>query len=197
MRKKVINIGKAVKPIKEIEKEIEFLNHVKVYDKRVYIYWTIARVGGYRSTEILNLKVRDIKAALKKGYLALNEKKTGKVREIPIERFVRKELNEIIKDKLDHEVLLPSRKGSNKPLTYRQMQRLMIKYGRECLIKDLGTHSPRKTAGYHIYIETGDIYEVKDFLQHDNLRDTYAYIDVPNERRLNQVKATQHPLKYM
>lgn len=106
-------------------------------------------------------------------------------------------MKEIIEGKADHEYLIVSRKGINRPVTYRQMQRLMVRCGKQCLINNLGLHSPRKTAGYHLYIKTGDIYEVKDFLQHDNVRDTYAYIDVPTERMLEQVRGTNNPLKYM
>lgn len=196
-RGRLIKIGKAVKPIKEIEKEIQFLEHVKVFEPRVYVFWMITRYGGYRSTEVLKLKVKDIKRALTNGYFDFSEKKTGKIRHIPLDRDIRRNLKEIIKNKHDEQVLLPSQKGKNQPLGYRQMQRLIVKYGKECLIKDIGCHTPRKTAGFHLFMETGDIYEVKDFLQHASVRDTYAYIDVSDERKKWQLKGTNNPFKKM
>lgn len=188
-------MGKTVKPIKDISREIRFLEHVKIYEPRINTYWVIARAGGFRCSDVIELKVEDIKRVLKQGYFDFNERKTQKQRKTYIEREVKQELLEIIEGMQDYEYIIQSGKGVNQPLTQRQMQRLIVKYGARCGIKDIGTHTPRKTSGYHIYIETGDIDEVKDFLDHDNLRDTYAYIDVPDERRKQQAIYTNNPYK--
>lgn len=97
----------------------------------------------------------------------------------------------------EYEYMIQSQKGVNQPLTQRQMQRLIVRYGLECGIKDIGTHTPRKTSGYYIYIETEDINEVKYFLDHDKTRDSYSYIDVSEERRRKQAKQTNNPYKKM
>lgn len=187
-------IGKAVKPIKKLEQELKYINHLEYRDKRVYIYWVIARSGSFRSTEVLNLTVGDIKRVLKKGYFDFTEKKTGKNRSLPIQNDIADILRIYIQGKADYEVLMPSSKGVNQPLTYRQMQRLIKKYGLECGIKGIGSHTPRKTAAYHLFMETGgDIQEVKKLLGHDNLRDSYAYIDAIEESKLFRVKMTKNP----
>lgn len=166
-----------------------------MYEPRINTYWVIARAGGFRCSDVIELKVSDIKRALKQGYFDFNERKTKKQRKNYIEKDVELEILEIISSMQDYEYIIQSQKGVNQPLTQRQLQRLIVKYGRRCGIKDIGTHTPRKTSGYHLYVETGDIYEVKDFLDHDNLRDTYAYIDVPDERRKQQAKHTNNPYK--
>lgn len=189
-------MGKAVKPIKNIDIEINYINHLSYRDERIYCYWLIARSGAFRSTEVLGLTVGDIKRVLKKGYFDFIEQKTGKKRDVPIEPEIEKRLKEVIKDKEDWRVLMPSQKGYNQPLTYRQVQNLIVKYGLECGIRDIGTHTPRKTSAYHLFIETGgDIEEVKKLLGHDNRRDTYRYIDAVDESKRFRMKKTNNPFK--
>ena len=187
-------MGKAVKPIKDIEIECKLINHLAYRDKRVYIYWVIARSGAYRSTEVINLKVEDIKRCLDKGYFDFREQKTGKKRDLPIEREIAEILKAYIEKKGDKEVLFPSRKGYNQPLTYRQMERLIKRYGLECNIKDIGTHTPRKSSAYQLYISTnGDIEEVKKLLAHERTRDTYRYIDAIEESKRFMLKKINNP----
>lgn len=188
-------MGKAVKPIKNIDTEVKFINHIKYRDERVYIYWLIARSGAFRSTEVLNLKVADIKRVLSKGHFDFIEQKTGKKRNSPIENEVARKLKVIIQNRDNNEVLLPSQKGYNQALTHRQMQRLIVKYGKECLINDIGTHTPRKTSAYHLYMETGDIEEVKELLGHEKTRDTYMYIDAIEESKVFRQRKTNNPFK--
>lgn len=189
-------MGKAVKPIKNIEDELKLIKHLYDRDERVYIYWLIARSGAYRSTEVINLTVGDIKRCLNKGYFDFREQKTGKRRDLPIEAEVHTILWNYVKDKYAFQVLFPSNKGYNQPLTYRQMQRLIKEYGIECGIKNIGTHTPRKSASYQLYIETnGNIEEVKKLLGHERTKDTYRYIDAEEESKLYRIRKTNNPFK--
>lgn len=191
-------MGKAVKPIKNIEDELKLIRHLENRDKRVYIYWLIARSGAYRSTEVLNLTVEDIERCLNKGYFDFREQKTGKRRDLPIEQETRYILNEYIRDKAGYMVLFPSRTGYNQPITYRQMQRLIKSYGLECGIKNIGTHTPRKSASYQLYISTnGNIEEVKKLLGHERTKDTYRYIDAEEESKMYMLKKTNNPFKLL
>lgn len=115
---------------------------------------------------------------------------------MPIEKAERIILENYIRDKLDWHVLFPSNKGYNQPITYRQMQTLIVKYGLECGIKNIGTHTPRKTSAYHLFMETGgDIEEVKELLAHDTRRDTYSYIDAVEESKIFRARKTNSPFK--
>ena len=187
-------MGKAVKPIKDIKTELRLIKKFKDEDIRVYNYWVIARPGAFRSKDVLPLTVGDIKRMLEKGYFDINESKTDKNRCLPFDSATRSELIDMIKNKRSKDVLFPSRKGINQPLTHRQMQRLILRYGKECCIKNIGTHTPRKTTAYHLYIETGgDILEVKKLLGHDNKRDTYKYVDIEQESKLYRIKKINNP----
>lgn len=187
-------MGKAVKPIKDIKTELKLLKKFQDEDIRVYNYWVIARTGAFRSKDVLPLTVGDVKRILEKGYFDIDESKTDKNRSNPIDSDTRAELVGMIKNKKNKDVLFPSRKGVNQPLTHRQMQRLIVKYGKECCINNIGTHTPRKTTAYHVYMETGgDIEEVKKLLAHEKNRDTYRYVDIEQESKMYRIKKINNP----
>lgn len=188
-------MGKAVKPIKDIKDELKLLQKLHDEDIRVYNYWIIARAGAFRSKDVLNLTVGDIRRVLEKGYFDIEESKTTKNRNVPIDSDTRLELKGMIKGKGSKEVLFPSRKGVNQPLVHRQMQRLIVRYGKECCIKDIGTHTPRKTSAYHLFILTGgDIEEVRKLLDHESTRDTYKYVDIEQESKLYRIQKINNPI---
>lgn len=110
---------------------------------------------------------------------------------------LKKELEKYIQGKNTWEVLFPSNKGNNKPLSYVQVYRILKKASNEVGIDDFGTHSGRKTCAYHIYQNTESIDIVKNFLMHDNARDTIRYVGIEQEVRDKTINKIDSPLSVM
>lgn len=62
---------------------------------------------GLRISDLLQLRVKDVK----KQYVSLREKKTGKEKRIKINKTLRKALDQYINDRDDQEYVFRSRKG--------------------------------------------------------------------------------------
>lgn len=183
-------MGATVKPIKNINLEINLIDYLKANDKRMYILYLILRYTGFRISDILPLTVGDVRG---KEELEIREKKTinrknKESRSILIHDDLKEELNKYIENKGDWEVLFPSRNGYNKPLSYEQSYRILKEASKKVGIKNFGTHSGRKTCAYYIYKNTGDLDIVKKFLMHDNVRDTIRYVGIEKEIRADTVR---------
>jgi len=188
-------MGRAMRPVKDIDKEIDLLSYLKVHDERIYIFYLVLRYTAFRASDILPLKVRDIVG----NEIIIREQKTinrpnKEERRIPIHEDLKEALNEYIRNKYEYEVLFPSQKGVNKSLSYEQAYRILKKASESVDINDFGTHSGRKTCAYHIYMNTKSLKKVQNFLMHDSKRDTIRYVGLEQEVRADTSKDISSPL---
>lgn len=188
-------MGRAMQPIKDMDLEIDLLEYLKYHDKRIYIFYLLLRYTGFRSSDILPIQVRDIQG----DRLIIREKKTEnrankEARRILLHKDLKKELDDYIKGKKSWEVLFPNNRGDNTNLSYTQAYRLLKEASNAIGIKDFGTHSGRKTCAYHIYMNTGSLEEVQNFLMHENPRDTVRYVGIEQEVRDNTINKIDSPL---
>ena len=68
-----------VEPIRDSDKIRELTNYLRNYSERNYIMFLIGVNSGLRISDILRLRVRDVKG---KDYISLREKKTKKQQEM-------------------------------------------------------------------------------------------------------------------
>ena len=77
--------------------------------------------------------------------------------------------------------LFPSRKG-DRPITRVQAYRILNKAAEYCGYDlDIGTHSMRKTFGYHMYKGGADISELMTIFNHSSQSITLRYIGIERE----------------
>lgn len=192
----MIFIGKAVRPIKDPYRDAELLVHLKKRDKRIYILYLLLRYTAFRVSDIINLRVCDV--LLNGNKLTILEQKTknrGKTeRTVILEKKVIIELEKYCMEKGRLDVLFPSQKGYNTPITKHYGQKLLKRYGEEIGIKDLGTHTGRKTASYNLWESTQNIKIVKKYLGHDETKDTWKYVDIEDEFMIYANKGKGDPL---
>lgn len=175
-----------VQPIRD-EKKIEAIKKIlKGSRLRDYCLFTLGINSGLRISDLLNLKVSDVvDERLKiKDRITLREKKTGKVKDFPFGDTTKKALKEYIDSRenlsLD-QALFPSRKGGS-PITRQQAYRILNDAARMVGIKeDIGTHTLRKTFGYHAYKKGVDITRIQKLLNHSAPSVTLAYIGITRE----------------
>lgn len=124
-----------------------------------------------RISDILKLKVKDLKGT----HLKVSEDKTGKVKRQIINPALREEIEKYIEGKHDEDLLFPSRKGT-KPISRIQAYRIMNNVAEDLGLEEIGTHTLRKTFGYHFYNKTKDIATLQMLLNHSAPSVTLRYI---------------------
>lgn len=130
---------------------------------------------GRRIGDLLVLKVSDLKG---KTHLNIKEEKTGKTIPLAINETLQKEINSFACNMKDDEYLFQSRNGSNQPLTRIQAYRILNNAAAKCSIPEIGTHTMRKTFGYHFYQRTHDIATLMQLFGHSSPAITLKYIGI-------------------
>jgi len=139
----------SVEPIRS-KQEIERLK--KAFKKeRDFILFVLGINCGLRISDLLRLKIGDIKG---KTHIEIAEKKTGKTKKFPITNCIKILLKSYIKNKNKEQWLFKSQK-SKVAITRVQAYRILKKAGKIAGVScHIGTHSLRKTFGYHFYKQT-------------------------------------------
>lgn len=166
-----------VQPIREKEKINEVKKLLLQQNERNYIMFMIGINVGLRISDILPLKVRDVRG----DFIKVVEKKTGKIRRIAINRTLRKALDKYIRNKKDNEVLLKSREGVNQPICRSTAYKILKKAALDAGLTEVGTHTMRKTFGYHIYTKDKDVGALQKIFNHDKQSTTLRYIGVEQD----------------
>ncbi len=169
---------KAVEPIKDAKIVKDIIDYLKLKNNRDAMFFMFGIYSGLRVSDIIKLRVRDVRG---KDKIVIREIKTGKERVLKINPVLKKEIAIYIREKKDYEVLFKSQKGINKPISRQQAYHVINKAGRYFGIEHMGTHSMRKTFGYHIYQNTKDITLVQKMLNHSTPEYTLAYIGLTQE----------------
>lgn len=188
------------KPIKSKEKVLDIQDYLKYKNERDYILFLIGVTTGYRAGDLVKLKVRDIKEALKRGEFTIYEgkkmnsknirEKNRKPRSVELLPKVAKILKEYIRDKRDYEYMFQSRKGNNQPIGVQAVSNILKDAAEYFGLYNISAHSMRKTYAYKIYIDSGcDIVAVKELLGHRSIEETKAYIGLDREKYHQYSKA--------
>ena len=167
-----------VEPIRDKKVIANIKNILKKQNFRNYLLFVMGINIGLRISDTLNLKVKDVR---NKNYIELYEKKTSKYKKIPIVKAYKAELNNFIKNKKDDDWLFESNKGKS-AITRIQAYRIINKACLEAGLSDnIGTHTLRKTFGYHFYQEYKDIGLLQYIFNHSSQRVTLMYIGITQE----------------
>jgi integrase len=95
---------------------------------------------------------------------------------IAINDKLKKTLDIYLIGKGDYEYILKSRQGDNRSITNNQAYNILSDAAHALGLDNIGTHSMRKTFGYHLYQKTKDIVLVKELLSHSDIETTKRYI---------------------
>lgn len=128
---------------------------------------------GLRVSDIVSLKVSDVKD---KTHVRVVEQKSGKVRNVNI-KAIQPELSAYIAGMDSEGWLFPSRKG-NGHITPTQAYRALVKAGEMIDRTDIGTHTMRKTFGYHHYKRNKDVAALQEIFNHSAPSITKRYIGI-------------------
>jgi integrase len=181
---------KAAQPIKSRDQIFDMQDYLKERSERDYILFLLGISTGYRAGDLVKLKVRDIRKAIKNDELEILESKKEKwaiSKNVAVEKLkprkaditdkLAKKLIEYTKNKKDYEYLFPSRKGINTHIAVSSFGKILREAGQALGMKHIGTHTLRKTYAYTNYVNSNyDILKVQKLLQHSHPSITELYL---------------------
>lgn len=167
-----------VQPIREREKIQEMKNILLESGFRNYLLFNIGINTGLRVSDILSLRVGDVRD---KTHIQIKEKKTGKNKRFLINSNLKMDIDKYIYNKKDFEFLFKSQKVGLKPITRVQAYRILSNAAQKCNLDDVGTHTMRKTFGYWHYKQFKDIAILQDIFNHSAPSITLRYIGINDD----------------
>ena len=167
-----------VEPIRDADVFHDIQNYLKKTNPRNYVLIMTGTYSGLRISDILRLKVRDVR---KKKYIDIKEKKTGKRNLIEINPTLRKVFNDYCED-MENTDYLFRKSNINKPISRTRAWAIMKDLGDRFGIPNLGTHTLRKTFGFHYYSKTGDIATLMKMFNHSKESITLDYIGITQDK---------------
>ena len=173
---------KKVEPIRDPKKIKEMKAVLKRHNFRNYLLFEFGINSGLRISDLLKLQVKDVKGKYK---INLTEKKTNKHKEFAINPRLEKMISEYITGLDPEEYLFQSRKGENKPISRVQAYRVLKKAAKEVGLEKIGTHTLRKTFGYHHYKKYKDVALLQNIFNHSSPSITLDYIGI-NQEEINK-----------
>lgn len=163
-----------VQPIRDKEILKEMRKYFKDQNERNYVMFLLGIHTGLRISDILVLTVKEVQG----DSIFIREKKTKKTREVQMTTELKRALKSYIKEKPNDEYLIKSREGKNKPISRSMAYKILNQAAEEFGLERIGTHSLRKTYGYHHYQQFKDIATLQEALNHIEPGVTKRYIGI-------------------
>lgn len=163
----------SVEPIKDKAVVNDIIDYLKLRSDRDALMFMFGIYSGLRISDIIKLRVRDVRDS---DRITVKETKTGKDKILHLNQQLKKSIAVYVMDKKDYEFLFKSRNGINRHISRQRAYSIIRDAGQSFGLEHIGTHTMRKTFGYHIYQETKDITLVQKLLNHSSPEITLAYI---------------------
>ena len=166
-----------VEPIRDIEHLHKLEKYFEKKSPRDLLLLTLGVNSGLRISDIVALNVGDVK---NKNYIQIIEKKTGKFKKFPINAKLKPLLEEFIKGRTSEEPLFLSHWGHrlDRVTAYYIIRKACEKAK---LQEKIGTHSMRKSFGYHHYQQFKDVVILQKIFNHSSPQITLRYIGIEQD----------------
>ncbi len=180
---------KVVEPIRDYDKIQAIKANLKERSARDYLLFQLGITSGLRISDILKLKVEDVKNrdGSIKDILRFKEKKTKKPRRLPFSKNTKEALryyfNQTGVFEYGRYLFTSNKTNGNKPLTGVRVWQMMNDWAFEVGINhNVGTHTLRKTAGLMMRTRGNiPIEQISEILGHSNLKVTSRYIGITDD----------------
>lgn len=169
-----MNCVEPIKNKKQIKKVERFL---KKRSFRDLLLFTMGTNTGLRISDILALNVSDVK---NRDFIDIIEKKTGKRKRFPLNDKIKEMLQEYTSKKKETEPLFTTIYDNrlDRVYAYRIVNKACKKIGMQ---KRIGTHTMRKTFGYHHYQKFKDVALLQKIFNHYSPSVTLRYIGIEQD----------------
>lgn len=179
-----MNTVEAIKDKRQIENMKKVL---KGSNPRDYLLFVFGINSGLRISDLLSLSWTDVLDQKNKPrpFFEVTEQKTGKTRKITINDTLCKALQEAFTAGGDINIgdyIFKSQKGENQSISRNQAWQVLNNAARTCgIINRIGTHTLRKTFGYHAYQQGIDITLLQQLFNHSSPSVTLRYIGITQQ----------------
>jgi len=169
-----------VEPIRNKMKILKMKEYLRQKGSGYELLFVMGLNTALRISDLLSLRVADVTEDDGKivEAICLKEQKTGKLKRMPVNESLKNTLSDYLAAhaNLKHSApLFTSRKGGT--LSRTHAWRVLKAAGEAVGLSNIGTHTLRKTFGYHAYRESGkDIGLVQKLLNHSTSANTLRYI---------------------
>lgn len=166
-----------VEPIRN-KKDIEKVErYLAKQSKRDLLLFVIGTNCGLRISDILNLNVGDVR---NKTHIQIVEKKTGEFKKFPINDRLKPMISKFVKNRPDDEPLFLTifKTRFGRVMAYNIIHYACREAGLNIVV---GTHTMRKTFGYHHYKQNRDVAMLQMIFNHSNPRTTLRYIGIAQD----------------
>ncbi|MBD0379759.1 site-specific integrase [Paenibacillus sedimenti] len=171
-----------VQPIRDHEKIEEIQEILKRHSMRDWLLFTIGINSGLHLSDLLTLRVKDLKD---KSKVTIREEKTGKEKTFFINQQLSEKINEYVAYMDDEDFLFPSQR-TGRPIKRIRVYRILNEAAKQVGLEDIGTHTLRKTFGYHYYQRTKNISVLRDLFNHSAPSVTLKYIGIGQEKQASR-----------
>ncbi|MNV58767.1 Tyrosine recombinase XerC [compost metagenome] len=165
-----------MQPIRDLALLEEMKEFLAARDLRNWMLFVFGINTGLRISDILPLRVKDVSG----GFVALRELKTKKHRRILLNDALRGDIRRYLDyyDWLGPDDYMFGSQVKGRAITTTQAYRIIREAGEAVGLDSIGTHTMRKTFGYHFYRRTKDIATLQLILNHSSPGMTMRYIGV-------------------
>jgi integrase len=125
----------------------------------------------------LKLKKEDVLGT----HIVMREMKTRKQKRTRIPPSIRNELIAYAKELKDGEFLIKRSQRQNKPIDRSVAYRILREAAEHVKVKEVGTHTLRKTFGYHFYKQSKDVAMLQRLFNHSSPSITLQYIGITQD----------------
>lgn len=176
-----------VEPIRDFDLILDMQDYLyEKKNKRDYLIFMFGIYSGLRISDILPLKVRDVRSAT---HLYVEEQKTGKKKRVVINDELKRAIKEYVADKKDWEYLFRRNGKNNKPITRQRVWQILNETAKQFdYIHPIGCHSMRKTFGYWMYQRDKDAAALMDIFNHSDISITKRYIGVTQDSNEDKMR---------
>ena len=167
-----------VEPIRNIESIKKLEKYFAKNSPRDLMLFVLGTNCGLRISDLLSLNVGDVR---NKTHIQIVEKKTGKFKKFPINDRLKPMIEDFIKGRRNAEPLFLShwRHRLDRVTAYYLIRDACEKAG---LQERIGTHSMRKTFGYHHYQQFKDVVILQKIFNHSSPQITLRYIGIEQDQ---------------
>lgn len=177
-----------VEPIRQTTDIQAIKAQLHAHNLRDYAWFVLGINTGLRIGDLLRLTVGDVRLTKTQWVerLIVVEQKTGKVKECPLSEATKRALREYLATRpavKSSEPLFPSQKR-HRPLGRQAAWAILKDAARAVGLMDpIGTHTLRKTFGYHAYQGGADLSVIQDLFNHASPATTLRYIGINRDQR--------------
>lgn len=182
MSKNRVENVQPLRTVEEIKNMREALAQTNAKDRNLLLF-NIGINTGLRIGDIVRLRIEDVKG---RSSIVIREGKTKKARTVYLNAIMA-DIADYLADKESEGWLFPSRKG-DKHITTTQAYRILAEAGERCGYDYVGSHTLRKTFGYHYYQRTKDVATLMEIFNHSDQATTKRYIGIRDDEIKDSLK---------